>query len=351
MKNELLAAASLAALLDINQGAVAQSITIPVALNSSTVIATASTVTLPSGWHNLDIAMIGGAGGPGCGMVNDVGAATSGGGSGGAGWFGVFSINAADVANTGSIIVNPGTAGASCVASGTTATSTGSAPANGGPTTVIVNGKTITAFGGGSGSNGAAGAVSTGGGSGGQASGGNGNTGGGNGGANGGSGASPSAVTSYGSGSPGSGTASGAVGNGPNTVVYGASAGASGGGINAGGTLFAGGSLRIGIFGTTSVAGAITCDGTTQNGGVGIPLSGLIPGAPGSGGASCTNSHGGNGGDATGYGASGGGGGSAITGQKAGSGGASGAGAVRLNVSQVFDSDKDVFAALGASLA
>ena len=313
-----------------------------VPLTAAFVTTSNSSYALPSNWHAISGYMIGGGGGSGCGVVTSSGTAASGGGTGGTATRVEFQIRAADVGSPSTASITIGAAGTSCTASGTTAGSSGSAPGVGGTTSITLGSVTVSAYGGGAGSNGQQSAGSAGGGGAGycgpgsNASGATAGNGGCAGYITGGSAGVGSHSTVFWMGSGGNGTASGAAGN-VNAYGFGPGPGGSGGGLATSPAALAGGAgaQPSPVSPSSTSAGATTCTGTSQNGANGaltlVPPNALT-GAGGGGGASCTASAGGNGGAASGYGASGGGGGASLAGYIAGSGGASSPGAVFLMI-------------------
>ena len=307
------------------------------------LVTTTQTITVPTGWHSISFSAIGQGGGSGCGIVTTSGTASSGGGTGGTA-LPINDVFLASVTGGTSLTVTVPTANPSCVASGTTVNSTGSAPSAGGNVVLAVGTGSRTAWGGGAGSNGQSGAASAGGSGGGYCVGGSnasGSTAGGSSGCTpssnaGGSGATGTAMTTPWGSAGGSGTAAGAVGNnGVNAV--GAGPGGSGSGLAATPASQVGsqGGAARPILNANAAAALATCTGTSQNGAAGpaVGQTGIeLTGAGGGGGASCTASAGGNGGAGSGYGSSGGGGGASLPGFLAGSGGAPGGGAVILQV-------------------
>jgi hypothetical protein len=301
-----------------------------------TLITASATISLPTGWHEVDGMMVAGGAGAGCGIVEATGTASAGGSAGGTSFDKPFYFTPSDFGNVGSIVVNIGTAGAGCTSSGTTAGSTGSAPANGSVTSIIVGSNTLLAYAGGAGANPSGAASNTqGGGSAGMRSSGNGSTAGQIGGENGGNGAvGISQSGGYpGSGVSGAGGVSGAAGSNGTAATQGPAGAPAGGGINAGNTAFAGGAAGTGEGNGNSAAGGTVCSNGTTAGVNG--LTDVLAGIPGSAGGACTIGPGGNGAVGAGYGYGGAGGGSAQVGNTAGSGSAGGGGAVRLHVSEL----------------
>lgn len=312
----------------------------PITLGVSYFLTAGQTVSLPTGWHSISFKAIGGAGGSGCGAVTASGTAASGGGTGGSATR-VDGEFLSSITGGTSLTVTIGAVGTSCVASGTTAGSTGTTPTAGGNTVLTVGTGSRTAWGAGAGSNGAEGANSAGGGSaglclqGGSASGATAGSAGGCGGSAGGSGVAGTAGTLPWAGTGGNGAAAGSIGTG--VSGNGAGVGASGSGLAATPAALAGvnGARPAPTTNAQATAGAATCTGTSQNGGSGAAVGGSgtdLTGGGGGSGASCTTAAGGSGGAASGYGASGGGGGSSLAGFIAGSGGTSTAGAALVEV-------------------
>jgi len=315
------------------------------ALNTagSMLITTSGTYTLPVGIHTLRYEIEGGAGGSGCGVVTSSGTAASGGGTGASSYPVIGWITAQQLSFSSQVTVTAtvGAAGSPCVASGTTAGSTGSTPTAGGFSQLQVG--SLGPFcspGGGAGSNGQQGAGSAGGGlngygsactNGNNASGATGGAASGNGGQSGGSAANGvTGPAGYSQGASGNGVAVGVAGSQPNTAY--ARAGIPGSGLASTPASISGAGNFTGLTSTFPTAGSSTCTGTSQNG-ANATLANEVDefyGATGGAAASCTSSNGGNGGNAFGYGSSGGGGGDALVGYTAGSAGASDPGAILL---------------------
>ena len=314
--------------------------------NATQTITSSQTVLIPAGAHYVDWEELGGGGGSGCGIVEPSGTASTGGATGGTGVKFTGRTFLPSVGNPTSIAVVIGAAGTSCIASGTTAGSTGSTPTAGGTTTITFSGgiELQPAFGGGAGANATTGAYAGGGGTGGpQSTGGNGGSGtagngGGTGAVGGGSGSGGEACpVNYGvlAGCSGSGSALG-VQNGVNFGYVSLEMPTSGGpgqGLNATPAALNGtqgtASWMDSIYTQRGNPGSNSCNGTqnaTNSTWKGFGLYGV----GGSGGASCTAANGGSGGAAAGFGATGGGGSSTEPGFTAGSGGLSVGGGVRL---------------------